>query len=223
MEWAEYKDIEVHKGDISKSVIRSCKLKWDNITVNSEELALTAEGSIAFNPINRNGVFDSGKPINSWEGNDVEGVSVTDNTATFSGISNPTKISITFTISEIMFTDKPVKTYLLEKLDEAEKLDSTKYSSEAWKSLETTMEKARELLQNEESEDLEMTSAYWNIEKAIASLGEVEASTDSVVSSEPTEEFSPDKLYIIIAVVGVLLIGGVAAIVIINKRKKQVK
>ncbi|MDE6852942.1 MAG: cellulase family glycosylhydrolase, partial [Lachnospiraceae bacterium] len=121
-----------------KPVVSSAKIRYDKIAVNDKELTLkspedlntmwtnnmvetelTSEGCFK-NLLKSSGQLDSNDPINAWDGSVVNEITVDSkkHTASFTGIDNPTKISVTFTIKDMKFF--PVN----EKNNEAEKLDS---------------------------------------------------------------------------------------------------
>ena len=103
------KDYDVTKGDATKSPLESADIVYDSVLVNGTPLTM-----IAHDPAGcvKSGVFDSGKPVNAWDGSVVEEVSSVDHTATFTTITNPTTIEVTFTLSNVKFKgeDKPAVT-----------------------------------------------------------------------------------------------------------------
>ncbi len=94
------KDFDVTKGNATKSPLESAYIVYDSVKVNGTELTM-----IAHEPTEcvKSGVFDSGKPVNAWDGSVVEEVSSVDHTATFTSISNPTTVEVTFTLSNVVF------------------------------------------------------------------------------------------------------------------------
>lgn len=94
------KDYDVTKGNATKSPVESADIVYNSVKVNGTELTMLAhEPSSCMNA----GVFDSGKPVNAWDGSVVKEVSVSDHTATFTTIKNPTTIEVTFTLSDVVF------------------------------------------------------------------------------------------------------------------------
>ena len=98
------KDYDVTKGDATKSPLEGADIVYDSVIVNGTPLTM-----IAHEPAGcmKSGVFDSGKPINAWDGSVVEEVSSVDHTATFTSITNPTTIEVTFTLSNVWFKGEP--------------------------------------------------------------------------------------------------------------------
>jgi len=98
------KDYDVTKGDATKSPLEGADIVYDTVIVNGTPLTM-----IAHEPAGcmKSGVFDSGKPINAWDGSVVEEVSSVDHTATFTSITNPTTIEVTFTLSNVWFKGEP--------------------------------------------------------------------------------------------------------------------
>ncbi len=94
------KDYDVTKGDATKSPLEGAEIVYDSVIVNGTPLTI-----IAHTPENcmKSGVFDSGKPVNAWDGSVVEEVSSVDHTAIFTSITNPTTIEVTFTLSGVWF------------------------------------------------------------------------------------------------------------------------
>lgn len=94
------KDYDVTKGDATKSPLESAEIVYDSVLVNGTPLTMLAQ-----NPAEcvKSGVFDSGKPVNAWDGSVVEEVASTDHTATFTSITNPTTVEVTFTLSNVWF------------------------------------------------------------------------------------------------------------------------
>ncbi len=98
------KDYDVTKGDATKSPLEGADIVYDSVILNGTPLTM-----IAHEPAGcmKSGVFDSGKPINAWDGSVVEEVAHNDHTATFTTITNPTTIEVTFTLSNVWFKGEP--------------------------------------------------------------------------------------------------------------------
>lgn len=94
------KDLAVTKGEATQSPLESASIVYDSVKVNGMELTMK-EHSPA-NCVN-SGVFDSGKPVNAWDGSVVEEVTVSNYAASFTSVSNPTSIEVTFTLSNVVF------------------------------------------------------------------------------------------------------------------------
>lgn len=105
-------DYDVTVGNIAKSNVYNAKpkkimIKWDKILVNDQEMTITDNGSDSNGKAAMNGTkFDTGSPINGWTGSDIAEATQDKSlhAASFT-IANPTKISITFTLSNVTFRD----------------------------------------------------------------------------------------------------------------------
>lgn len=82
------------------SNIKACKIKYDSVVVDGTELTITkTEPKSA---LKSSGIFDTNDPINGWDGSAVEEVENTsEHVANFTTVKNPTKISVTFTLSDM--------------------------------------------------------------------------------------------------------------------------
>lgn len=91
-------DMGSTKGEQSK--ITACNIKYDSVVVNDTELTIVNKD--AKSALKSNGIFDTNDPINAWDGSAVEEVaSTSEHVANFTTVDNPTKISVTFTLSDI--------------------------------------------------------------------------------------------------------------------------
>lgn len=82
------------------SNITACNIKYDSVVVDGTELTITK--TEAKSAIKNTGIFDTNDPINGWDGSAVEEVANSDeHVANFTTVKNPTKISVTFTLSDI--------------------------------------------------------------------------------------------------------------------------
>ncbi len=93
------KDIDVTKGKIDKSNIWKCYIVYDKVVVNGNT-ELTINTTTPKKAMVGTAV-DSGGPINAWEGSQVNEVSSADHVANFTLAEPVTKISVTFTLSDI--------------------------------------------------------------------------------------------------------------------------
>lgn len=88
-----------------ESPVSSCKIKYDAVIVDGTELTVTqTEPKEA---VKSNGIFDTGDPLNAWDGSVVEEIT-TDPTAftvNFTTVENPQKITIKFTLSDIVMAE----------------------------------------------------------------------------------------------------------------------
>ncbi len=91
-------DMGVAEGN--QSPISSCNILFDSVCVDGNELTITQ--SEPKSALKSSGVFDTNDPINAWDGSQVaEVIAGNDHVANFTTIKNPTKISVTFTLSDI--------------------------------------------------------------------------------------------------------------------------
>lgn len=83
-----------------QSELTQADIMFNNVVVDGTELTITqAAPKSAFKS---NGVFDTNDPINAWDGSQVEEVQAgSDHVANFTSIERPTKISVTFTLSNM--------------------------------------------------------------------------------------------------------------------------
>ncbi len=95
-------DYDVTVGNATVSPITAASIRYDSVSVNGTELTITDSN---FYSAMSGTKLDTGKPINAWGGTVVDGISVSNYTASFSDISNPTSISVTFTVSGLTFAE----------------------------------------------------------------------------------------------------------------------
>lgn len=93
------KDHLVTTGVKDISPLQSCNIVYDFIAVNGKLLTITNQD--VKSALKSSGIFDSNDPINFWDGSVVEEVG----SDGFVGINKPTQISVTFTLSDIVFSD----------------------------------------------------------------------------------------------------------------------
>lgn len=98
------KDYDVTVGNASSSKLESCDITYDSISVNGQTLTITQSGPKS--AIKASGILDTNDPINSWDGSAVAEVNSVSQVANFTGIENPTQISVTFTISNLVFENE---------------------------------------------------------------------------------------------------------------------
>ncbi len=82
-----------------KSTLEAANIIYDKVIVNGTELTVTMDK--AKSAFKTNGVFDTNDPINSWDGSVVAEVAEGEHVANFTTVSNPTKITIIFTLSDL--------------------------------------------------------------------------------------------------------------------------
>lgn len=99
------KDADVTAGDKITSEIISCDIQYDEIVVDGVELTLTNKEKKT--ALKASGIFDTNDPINAWDGSAVLEVTEKDHVLNFnsSDLDNPQTISITFTISNLIFEE----------------------------------------------------------------------------------------------------------------------
>ncbi len=84
-----------------QSPLKSADIRYDSIVIDGKKLAITKkEAKSAFKS---NGVFDTNDPINSWDGSVVDEVAVSDHVLNFTDPACPKTISITFTLSNLVW------------------------------------------------------------------------------------------------------------------------
>ncbi|NLC16257.1 MAG: cellulase family glycosylhydrolase [Clostridiales bacterium] len=83
------------------NLLTSGKILYNSIAVDGTDLTITiTEPKSA---IKNNKVFDTNDPINAWEGSAVSEVTVSDYVLNFTTVTNPKKITVTFTLSDVVF------------------------------------------------------------------------------------------------------------------------
>ncbi len=99
------KDADVTEGDKITSGLISCDIQYDAVVVDGVELTLTENGKKT--ALKASGIFDTNDPINAWDGSAVLEVTEKDHVLNFtsSALDNPQTISITFTISNLIFEE----------------------------------------------------------------------------------------------------------------------
>lgn len=93
-------DQAVHNGEAAETPLLSAKITWDKIVVDGKEMTITNPG-----PKNalKSGVFDTGDPVNAWDGSAIEGVTSTgDHVANFTAGPAQT-MEVTFTLTDVEF------------------------------------------------------------------------------------------------------------------------
>lgn len=96
------KDYNVAVGNEGSSPLLSADIRYDKITVNGKELTIT--NSDFRTALRSQNIFDTGGPINAWDGSSVKEVSVKDHVANITGITKPTTMTVTFTLKNVVFT-----------------------------------------------------------------------------------------------------------------------
>lgn len=139
------KDHRVTEGKDKKSPLTSCDIIYDKVVVDGKELKVTmTEPKSA---LKASGIFDTNDPLNSWDGSQVEGVTVDDHRLNFEGLTKPKKVEVTFTLSNMVFDES-------KEVVEEVKIDSIKATGEtglSFTELGATGEVAVELASSGES------------------------------------------------------------------------
>lgn len=96
------KDYAVTTGELRKSHVKDCQIRWDSVTVDGVELTITNN---AFKSAMKDtGIFDTNDPINAWDGSAVSEVTVdTENHVLNFLLEDPQIIIVTFTLSGLTF------------------------------------------------------------------------------------------------------------------------
>ena len=96
------KDYDVTLGNLKKSNLNTCLIRWDSVVVDGVELTLnTTDFKSA---IKASGIFDTNDPFNSWDGSAVEEVTVSSYVLNIL-MDNPQSVTVTFTISGLEFAE----------------------------------------------------------------------------------------------------------------------
>lgn len=96
------KDYDVTAGNLKKSNLTSCMIRWDKIVVDGQELTIT--NSDFKSAIKASGIFDTNDPFNSWDGSAVEEVTVSSYVLNIL-MDNPQSVTVTFTITGLEFAE----------------------------------------------------------------------------------------------------------------------
>lgn len=97
------KDHSVTKGLAKKSPLVSCNIIYDEVVVDGNSYKVNMDEPKA--AMKASGIFDTNDPINSWDGSVIEEVTVSNHVLNFMGVENPQKVSVTFTISDLVFEE----------------------------------------------------------------------------------------------------------------------
>lgn len=97
------KDYDVTAGTLRQSNVSSCLIRWDKIVVDGVELTIT---NSEFKTGMRSDIFDTTDPFNAWEGSCVQEIvwDETNHIVNFD-LENPQTISITFTVSDLVWNE----------------------------------------------------------------------------------------------------------------------
>ena len=95
------KDENVDNGSAKASPLDSCNITIDKVVLDGQTLTLNSLA--AAKEAVKNGVFDSGNPVNAWDGSAVDEVKASDHVALFTTNTAHKVIEITFTLSGMKF------------------------------------------------------------------------------------------------------------------------
>lgn len=95
------KDHAVTLGEAKKTNLESCDIFYDKIVVDGAEL--TVNMTEPKSALKSSGVLDTNDPFNSWDGSMVEEVTVSNHVLNISGVDNPQRVEVTFTLSNMVF------------------------------------------------------------------------------------------------------------------------
>ena len=97
------KDHSVTLGQAKTSPLDSCNIMFDSVIVDGVELTITQTDPKS--ALKASGIFDTNDPLNSWDGSQVAEVTVNNHVLNINGVDNPQKITVTFTLSDMVFTE----------------------------------------------------------------------------------------------------------------------
>ncbi len=98
------KDHAVTLGEAKTSPLSSCNIMFDSVVVDGIPLTVTQETPKS--ALKASGIFDTNDPLNSWDGSQVAEVEVSSNhVLNITGVTDPKKIVVTFTLSDMVFTE----------------------------------------------------------------------------------------------------------------------
>lgn len=99
------KDYDVTEGNAKISPVDKSQIRYDKVKVNDKELTIN---TTSFKEAVSGDIFDSGAPLNAWGGTVVDEVTIDskNHVISFSGIENPTKVEVTFTLYGTHFREE---------------------------------------------------------------------------------------------------------------------
>lgn len=95
------KDNAVTKSEAVASPLSSCSIRYDKIEIDG--VAMTLNKTEFKSALKDSGIFDTNDPINAWDGSAINEVTASSGAASFSTVSDPKKITITFTLEDMVF------------------------------------------------------------------------------------------------------------------------
>ncbi len=97
------KDDDVTNGLAKKSPLVSCDIIYDELLIDG--VSYNINMTEAKSALKSSGIFDTNDPINSYDGSVIDEVSVKSYVLNFTSVENPTTISVTFTLSNMVFEE----------------------------------------------------------------------------------------------------------------------
>ena len=99
------KDYDVMSGLAATSPVASCTIVYDSVVVDGDEL--TVVDTEPAEAVNASGIFDTGKPMNGWDGSviDESQYTLNGNSISFAGHEAAMKVEVTFTLSDIVWAE----------------------------------------------------------------------------------------------------------------------
>lgn len=97
------KDQSVTDGKAKTSPLDSCNILYNSVVVDGVELTVTQTQPKS--ALKASGIFDTNDPLNSWDGSQVSEVTVDNHVLNITGVDNPQKITVKFTLSDMVFTE----------------------------------------------------------------------------------------------------------------------
>ena len=169
-----------------------------------------------------------------------EGVSVSDHTAVFTEIEQPTSVTITFTISQIMYRNRTVSQYVGAAIYQAGYLDTSSLPEDEAQEFSKNLERLKALNDDENTPEEELISCYSKVQTVIDELSakKSESKNESQNNSQPesAKESVPDisqtseitqpesannTVWLIVCISAALAAAAVVFIFVTKSRKKK--
>ena len=94
------KDQAVLNGDATETPLLSADITWDKVVVDGKEMTITKPGPKS---ALKSGVFDTGDPVNAWDGSAIEGVTADGNHVANFDAGPAQTMEVTFTLTNVEF------------------------------------------------------------------------------------------------------------------------
>lgn len=95
------KDHAVTLSEATKTAATSFAFRYDRIVIDGTELTIT--DTAVREGIKASGVLDTGDPLNAWDGSAVSEVTADNYVLNFGTITDPKRMEVTFTVTELLF------------------------------------------------------------------------------------------------------------------------